>query len=131
MKKAGLIIVPLFFLLLSTSSFADDVQPGNASAQSTVINNVQGSGSVQTHIETSANGQTNVIDTQGNGQVNVENNNGNVSVTKTPGVTIVQTQTVTSTPAPTAAPKVEHKLSFVANLMQDISSFISRIFHNL
>jgi len=132
MKRAGFFAIPLFFLLLSNgSSFADNTQTGNANSQATVETNVQGNGNVTTHIETSNNGQTNVIDTQGNGQINVTNNNGNVTVTKTPQVTIVQMQTVTSTPTPTALSKVEGRISFVTNLMKDISNFLKRIIRNL
>ncbi len=135
MKKAGFLVIPLLLLIFSAhSSFADNVQTGNVvDAQSTVENNVQGSGSVTTHIETSANGQTNVIDTNGNGTVNVTNNNGNVSITKTPDVNITQTQVETqiSTPTPKITPPIIHKPSLMSNIFTNITDFIKRVFRDL
>jgi hypothetical protein len=112
--------------------YAQNIQTGNASAKSSVVNEVEGSGNVTTHIETTANGQTNIIDANGNGGITVSNDNGKVSVTKTPQVTIVQTQTLNSTPTPTMTPvKTVHKTSFFSNFIEKVSNFINRIFKDL
>ena len=131
MRKAVFFTLPLFLLLiLANPSLAGTTETGNATANSTVETNVQGNGNVSTHIETTVNGQSNIIDTNGNGETNVENNNGNVTVTKSPEVTIVQTQISTPTP------KIiyEHKPktpSLVSGLFQNIRNLFSRIFHDL
>jgi len=129
--KIKLFLGLLFLFALEPSvALADNIQTRNASAQSTVENNVQGNGNVTTHIETSANGQTNVIDTQGNGQINVTNNNGNVTITKTPQVTIVQT--LNSTPTPKIIYKHQPKTpSLVSGLFENLTNFLKRIFRNL
>jgi hypothetical protein len=111
--------------------YAQNIQTGNASAQSSVVNNVEGNGSVTTHIETTANGQTNVIDANGNGQTDVENDNGIITVSKSPQITIAQTQIFTSTPTATIAPKGKSKFpSLVSSFIKQLQAFLQH-FKNL
>jgi len=108
--------------------YAQNIQTGNSHAQSSVISNVQ-DGNVITHIETTANGQTNVIDANGNGQISVNNDNGKVSITKTPQVTIVQTQTLSSTPTPTIILKNKSSIKTLsATLLKEIQNFFKQFF---
>lgn len=132
MKKTGFFIIPLFFLLFSSSSFADEMQTGNATTKSTVINNVQGNGSVTTHIENTVNGQTTTVDSNQPGKIVVENNNGTVVITKTPEQLLSVSPTPKTNASPTMAPKkIKHKVPFISNLFENLSNFLSRIIHNL
>jgi hypothetical protein len=131
MRKVVFFTLPLFLLLiLANSSLAGTTETGNATDNSTVETNVQGSGNVSTHIETTVNGQTNIIDTQGNGETKVENNNGKVTVTKSPEVTIVQTLNSTPTPKIIYGQKPKTP-SLVSGLFEKLTNFLSRILHNL
>lgn len=99
---------------------AQDVQTGNATAQSSVINTVEGNGSVSTHIEVEANGEKKVLDTNAPGtyKISVRFDN-NVNATKTS--TIVNSKSPIATSTPTI---IQRDKSSNLSL---ISSFIKRI----
>lgn len=130
MKKAGFLGLSFLTLLifLKSSAYAQNIITGNQKAETTVTNNVTG-GNVTTHIETTVNGKTNVIDSQGNGNIEVKNENGNVTISTSPQVTV--TETKNSTPTPKITPKPTHKTSFLSNFFDKISNYFKRIFHNL
>lgn len=131
MKKAGFSSIPfliLIILLIPNPVFAETITTGNASAKSYVKTEIEGSSNVSTHIETTANGKTEVIDSNESGEIEVKNNNGNVTVKKTPQTSI--SPTLTSTLSATTK-SIEHKKTFISNFLEIIFNFIKRIFTNL
>lgn len=72
MKK----FLPLFLILFFTSPkvFAQDIVTGDASAKSTVVNEVSGNADVYTKIEVSANGEKKVLETTEPGEHTLEVN---------------------------------------------------------
>jgi hypothetical protein len=120
--------------------FAQNIQTGNASAQSTVQTDVQGSGSVSTHIEINANGVKKVLDSnspgtyklevQSNGNSSSENNNDNQTITPTVSLSPTPTIAPTATPTPPIIVKTRenHNSSFLSNIAQDIQNFFDKIF---
>jgi hypothetical protein len=133
MKKAGFSCIPLFILLLfffPPISFADDSQNGNATSETRVSNTVTNGGSTYTHIETTVNGQTNIIDSKDQGEIDVRNDNGNVTVNKSPNVTVAVSENKISTPTPTIKPLL-HKTTFISDIFANLSNFFKRILHNL
>ena len=99
--------------------YAQNIQIGNANAQSSVINTVEGNGNVSTHIEVEANGDKKVLDTNSSGtySLSVQSNNGAVST-----VSVIATS---ESPIATATPKVLQKN--ISPIQSLISSFINRI----
>ncbi len=130
MKKAGFFILLLlpFFFFTKSPVYAQNITTGNASAKSYVKTEIEGSSNVATHIETTANGKTEVIDSNINGEIEVNNNNGNVTINKSSQAST--SPTLTSTPSPRTK-STEHKKTFILNFLERISNFFKRIFTNL
>jgi hypothetical protein len=133
MKKAGffgLLFLPAFLCFASLTLAQDNITTGNATSETRVYNTVTGEGSVYTHIETTVNGQTNTVESKNPGEIDVRNDNGKVTVIKSPNVSVTVSESENSTPTPTIKP-LPHQPTFVANFLEKISNFLSRIFHNL
>jgi hypothetical protein len=133
MKKA-IVFDILFIVYVSLTVkvvFAQNITTGAASANSTVQTNIQGSGNVKTHIETTVNGQTNTVDSNEPGKIQVENNNGNVTISKTPQTSLSAISTPIATTSPSIKPIKPIQKNFVFNLFERFSNFLHRIFKNL
>ena len=130
MKKAGfftLLLLPFFFFT-KFPVYAENVTTGNASAKNYTKTEIERSSNVATHIETTANGKTEVIDSNESGEIEVRNNNGNVMINKSSQASTSQTLTSTSSPR---TKSMEHKKTFILNFLEIISNFFKRIFTNL
>jgi len=112
-------------LITSPTYFAQNIQTGNANAESSVQTNIQGGGSVSTHIEVSANGEKKVLNSNSPGTytLNVSSSNNNTgSQTITP--------IISSSPIASPSPKVEqkniiHKKSLLSNIENVIQNLIN------
>jgi hypothetical protein len=80
MKKFVLFFFLIVILESSSICYGQTIQTGNASAKSTVINNVSGSGNVYTKIEVTANGEKKTLETteQGTHSLEVNSNKNNI-----------------------------------------------------
>ena len=136
MKKAGVTLVPiLFFFLVSTEpSFAQtSIKNGNSTSNIRVSTNTDG-GSVSTHIETTVNGQTQIIESHEEGEIEVENINGQVTVKKSTPNTTITNITKTPTPASSESASIdedveerkEFKKSFIEKFLKNIENFVRR-----
>lgn len=119
--------IPFLILisLLVKPVFAESVTTGNASAKSTVETKIEGTGSVTTRIEVTANGEKKVLDANkpGNYSVSVESNsNTKTSVNSSSSAS-------SSTPSAEIKDKAEDKLSFIPNLLKNIRNFFESIFN--
>ena len=119
---------------MTPTYFAQNIQTGNSSAQSLVQTNIQGNGSVSTHIEVSANGEKKVLDTNspGNYKLEVQSNSYNSNVNNpTISPIISLSPTPISSPSPTIIPKTAniHKFSYLSNLIKNIQIFFGNIFN--
>jgi hypothetical protein len=146
MKKAKLpyLLLPLLFLVfLKTPAFAQDVQTGNASAQSTVTNTVNGSG-CSTHMEIIVNGERRVLDSTDCGTHTLSNTANATEeevspkpsiikpVLKSPTVSILPSSTSSATPQAALLEKKEiHESSFISNFVKKIQEFFKGLFKNL
>ena len=125
-KYAFLIILFVLFSFPPVIS-AEDIQTGNASAKSTVETNVQGSGSVTTHIEVEANGEKKVLDTNepGSYSLSVESNNNSKA-------SVNSSSNTSSSSTPSGTPDIDSdsndkKSSFISTLVKNIRNFFERI----
>lgn len=114
-----LISLSLFFSKTSVS-YSENIQTGNASAQSSVETKIQGSGSVTTHIEVTANGEKKILDASkpGSYSVSVESNS--------------NSNEVSPSSTPSATPTIDNnnnseKSSFISTLVKNIRNFFKRI----
>jgi hypothetical protein len=130
-------------LIINTTTAYAQIQTGNASAQTSVQTNVEGSSNVSTHIEVQANGEKKVLDTNSPGtySLSVQSNDDN-SQTITP--TPTPTPTITLSPKTSDIPKentatytatIENNQkkeilnqSFLSNLITHIENFFKKIF---
>ncbi|PIR80188.1 MAG: hypothetical protein COU25_01470 [Candidatus Levybacteria bacterium CG10_big_fil_rev_8_21_14_0_10_35_13] len=140
MKKAGIALLPILLLLLSanTASAENTVNESQSTSNIRVSTQTDG-GNVSTHIETTVNGKTQIIESNEEGEIIVENKNGEVTVKKsTPNTTITN---VTKTPASSSTQsasidkevgqKEEFKKSFIEIFISSLKDFFKRIFSNL
>lgn len=114
----------------SPNFIAQAIQTGNSSAQSSVQTNIQGNGSVSTHIEVSANGEKKVLDSNSPGTYKLEvqsNNNNNSDQNITPIISLFPIPT--ATPTSTLIPKKTeaHKSSFLSDIEKNIQKFLGKI----
>jgi predicted RNA-binding protein with RPS1 domain len=114
-------------IMILTPPYYTQLQTGNASAQSSVQTDIQGSGNVSTHIEVEANGQKKVLDANSPGTYNLSiqsNNNGDAK----PTVSSIASRE--SELKPKIAKKSEIKPIFLSIFVKDIEDFINKIFSN-
>jgi hypothetical protein len=114
------------------------VQTGNANAGSSVQTDIQGNGSVSTHIEVQANGEKKTLDANSPGTYSLSvqsNDNGNPTTTPTPTIIIEPSSSPKSaTATPTIIVKSSQKQapdnspSFFVNLAKYLESFFRKIF---
>jgi hypothetical protein len=71
--RKSIILTIILFILSSQLAYADDVQQGAASSQTTVQNTIQGPGSVSSHTESTVNGQTQTLDVNTPGTYTLNN----------------------------------------------------------
>ncbi|MBI3984729.1 MAG: hypothetical protein HY344_02190 [Candidatus Levybacteria bacterium] len=135
MKRRALITTLFFsllFLLVTPGVFSQYIQTGDASSYSKVETNIQGNGSVQTHIEVEANGEKKVLDADSPGtyELKVESNSDNSSNVKP---TPTKSATHSATPTPDVDDQKENlsKKSFIQSFIETLSNLIKRIFNNL
>jgi len=108
--KRYLFLAVLFSLTLPVSiALADEIKTGNASAETRVYNTVSDDGDTYTHIETTVNGKTNIIESKNEGEIDVRNVNGKVTINKSPEVMVTITQDENSTATPTITKKQQLK----------------------
>lgn len=131
MKKYLLLGILFIATIKLTPVFAQNIQTGNANANSTVINNIEGNGSVSTHIEVNANGETKTLDASAPGSYTLSvqsKNNQNF----TPSVSPFPTSPKEEAPQ---QKKEVHKptgvINLIANLTMSIENFIKRVFNYL
>ncbi|MGA2967943.1 MAG: hypothetical protein ABSD69_02130 [Candidatus Levyibacteriota bacterium] len=141
MKKC-LFLTFLFILIFPISvALADDVHIGNASAQSSVTSTTNGS-NCQTHIQTTVNGQTEVLNSTDCGTHTLINSvNGTTGgPTPFPSITkpvfkypvIIISKAPTATPTPTIIEKHELRTpSLVSVIIKGFEDFFKRFFHAL
>lgn len=109
--------------------YAQNIQTGNfVDAQSTVQTNIQGSGSVSTHIEVSANGERKVLDSNSPGTYKLEVNSSNNNSTANNQTVISHVASASSSSTPIIKTKI-HKLSFLSNFGKDIQNFLRSVFN--
>lgn len=113
--------------------YAQNIQTGNASAQSTVVNNVQGNGSVSTHIEVEANGEKKVLDSNSPGtyRLQVQSNSSDQTTTKTPTVSPSPTRLSLNTKDKTSTAvekQKNHNSSFFSSFTEHLRNFFKQIF---
>jgi len=122
------------FIIVQPNLYAQVIQTGNANAQSSVQTDIQGDGSVTTHIEVNANGDKKVLDANSPGtyslQIQSNSNNSNANhQTITPTVSLSQEPNSTSASSTIIEKKPGiHKLSFLSNLENNIQNFFHKIF---
>jgi hypothetical protein len=109
--------------------YAQNIQTGNANAQSTVETNVSGNGDINTHIETTVNGQTNVIDSKNRGIIKVEDNNGNIKIYQNSKI-ISPTTSIATIASSIKLPKQNNK-NVLNNYLLRIFNFFNSIFMHL
>jgi hypothetical protein len=110
--------------------YAQNVQTGNTTAQSSVISTVEGSGSVSTHIEVEANGDKKVLDVNSPGTYSLSvQSNGNQATTPPPTTTVTPDQhIILDSTEPTTHSAVINKNQKNKTMATDIfSSFVIRI----
>ena len=135
MKKAGVALLPILLLLLSanTASAENTVNESQSTSNIRVSTQTDG-GSVSTHIETTVNGQTQIIESHEEGEIEVENINGQVTVKKSTPNTTITNVTKTPTPASSESASIdkdvqeekEIKKSFIENFLKNIENFVRR-----
>jgi len=142
MEKRFCILIIAFYLLFPTASYAQDIQTGNSSAQSTVTNTVNGSGGCSTHIEVIVNGEKKVLDSTdcGTHSLNVSSNSNFQSPTPSASVFIPQKPIISLSPSPTSSvtpiikpeeKKEMSKPSFISNVIKTFSDFFKRVLRDL
>ena len=135
MKKAGVALLPILLLLLSanTASAENTVNESQSTSNIRVSTQTDG-GSVSTHIETTVNGQTQIIESHEEGEIEVENINGQVTVKKSTPNTTITNVTKTPTPASSESASIdedveerkEFKKSFIEKFLKNIENFVRR-----
>lgn len=143
MKKAGFSI-PLFLLLLLTlkpNVFAETVVKEGNSTSKIQVNTSADGGTVSTHIETTVNGEKQIVDSNEEGEIIVENKNGEVTVKKSPeSMNVTLTSTNSSPIVPEASDtqgfdqeredRIESK-NIIEEIFENIKNLLKRIFNNL
>lgn len=139
MKKAGGVISILLLLLISKDTvFAETTIKNGDSTSNIRVNTNTNGGTVSTHIETTVNGKTQIIESHEEGEIIVENNNGEVTVKKsTPNTTITN---ITKTPTPTSTESAsidkedkdlekqeETKNSIIKSFLNAVENFVRKI----
>jgi len=135
MKKAGVALLPILLLLLSanTASAENTVNESQSTSNIRVSTQTDG-GNVSTHIETTVNGQTQIIESHEEGEIEVENINGQVTVKKSTPNTTITNVTKTPTPASSESASIdedveerkEFKKSFIEKFLKNIENFVRR-----
>jgi hypothetical protein len=118
MKKYLFLLAAILFIAASTSCFAQSIQTGNASANSTIINNVSGTGSVYTKIEVEANGEKKTLETteQGAHSLEVNSNKNNIKASSSAEVKqIIKTQKTRSISL------IDNLKNLIRNLFKNLS----------
>ena len=129
MKKILFIIFALFFIF-PVDFFAEDVTTGNQGVETSVINNVD-NGSVTTHIQTTVNGKTTVIDSNEPGKIEVKNINGDVEITKILQESPIVRPTHMASVSSTTHPITVKNNNIIANFFEKLSVFLNKLFENL
>ena len=109
--------------------YTQNIQTGNANAQSSVQTNIEGNGSVSTHIEVNANGEKKVLDSNSPGtyKLNVQSNGNNSNINNETIISPVTSPSSSSTPAITKRTEIR-KFSFLLNIENDVQNFFAKIF---
>ena len=125
MKRQAFFIL-LFFVFIP-QVFAENITTGNASATSNVETNIEGGGSVTTHIEVEANGEKKVFDSDKPGTYKVE-------VKSDGSSSSVQTSTgsgPSATPQASPTAKIQEKIENATKKQESIGLFVKNIFKNI
>lgn len=124
MKKILFLILP-FLIIFPQKIYGESITTGNASAKSTVTNEVQGGSNVYTKIEVEANGEKKVLETTepGTHEVKVENNS---NATAEAEVEIGNLQNESTNTAKTKEAK-----SAARNIVQKIFKSITNLFQKI
>lgn len=121
MKGFLILLSALFIAVAFTASAQAEVIEGNASSDVTVNNSIQGSGEVHTHIESTVNGQTKVLDSNQPGSYTLHNSS-SVSSSSTASIS------PTITPKPKPKPTIT---STLAKTTQDPIKSLEVFFHTV
>jgi hypothetical protein len=129
MKKYIIIsfLLLIFWVFPYKYTYAQNIQTGNVNSTSTIYTNITGDGNVKTHIETSVNGQTNIIDSNQPGRIEVINKNGNVTINKSPDISITVTPNKTATSSPIRTLKPKHN-NYLYSSLRNFLDYLYKIF---
>jgi len=118
------------FLNTPPNYIAQNIQTGNANAQSSVQTDISGSGSVSTHIEVSANGEKKVLDSNSPGTYSLSVGSNNNSNANNEAI-ISPAASPSASPTPTNILKKNEisRQSFLLNLENNIKNLFSKFFN--
>ena len=107
--------------------YAQNAQTGNATTQSIVETNIQGDGSVSTHIEVEANGEKKVLNANsaGNYKLDIESNNNSATVSAS------SSTSSTFSKKPNANEKPKIKTTLFINLKAYLENILEIVFKDL